>query len=233
MVFHFIYKTQSLSGKYYIGRHTTTNINDGYLGSGKWIRSIKDKSTLTRTILEYCETFEQLKAAEQELLAEHVGQPDCMNFNTNSCGFAHGKLNPAHLPHVQAATLHRMLTNNPLKDPEARKRASEKQRGKIGPMRGKKHLEETKHKISVSRTGITISDEGRRKLSESRKRDYADGTRVPARAFLGKHHDEETKARVRAKALAREKLTCEHCSTLCTKQNYSRWHGTKCKSYGG
>ena len=50
---HFIYKTTHKNGKYYIGRHSTNNIDDGYIGSGKWPRSIKDKSTLTREILEY------------------------------------------------------------------------------------------------------------------------------------------------------------------------------------
>lgn len=41
---HFIYKTISPSGKFYISRHSTNNIDDGYLGSGKWIRSIRNKS---------------------------------------------------------------------------------------------------------------------------------------------------------------------------------------------
>ena len=50
---HFIYKTTHVNGKYYIGRHSTENINDGYIGSGKWPISIKDKSSLTREIIEF------------------------------------------------------------------------------------------------------------------------------------------------------------------------------------
>jgi len=57
---HFIYKTTHISGKYYIGRHSTENINDGYLGSGKWVKSIKDKSKLSREILEYCDDIDDL-----------------------------------------------------------------------------------------------------------------------------------------------------------------------------
>ena len=57
---HFIYKTIHISGKYYIGRHSTKNINDGYLGSGRWVKSIKEKSNLSREILEYCNNDKEL-----------------------------------------------------------------------------------------------------------------------------------------------------------------------------
>jgi hypothetical protein len=37
--FHFTYQTTNLiNGKIYIGVHSTTNINDGYLGSGKFLK---------------------------------------------------------------------------------------------------------------------------------------------------------------------------------------------------
>ena len=84
---HFIYKTTHTNGKYYIGRHSTTNIDDGYIGSGKWPRSIKDKSTLTREILEYADDVETLKKLEGQYLAEHFGQTGCMNQTNDPIGF--------------------------------------------------------------------------------------------------------------------------------------------------
>jgi len=51
---HTIYRTSSKSGKYYIGRHSTNNVNDGYLGSGNWVKSIKNDGTfLCKEILCY------------------------------------------------------------------------------------------------------------------------------------------------------------------------------------
>ena len=37
--YHYIYKTTcNLNGKYYIGMHSTSNLEDGYMGSGKRLR---------------------------------------------------------------------------------------------------------------------------------------------------------------------------------------------------
>lgn len=43
MTYHYIYKiTNLINGKIYIGQHTTSNLDDGYTGSGKiLIRAIK------------------------------------------------------------------------------------------------------------------------------------------------------------------------------------------------
>jgi hypothetical protein len=87
-IYHFIYKTIHNNGKYYIGRHTTENINDGYLGSGKWVDSIIDKSTLTRSIIEFATDIEKLKQLEEQYIDVHFDDPMCMNATKSSCGFS-------------------------------------------------------------------------------------------------------------------------------------------------
>lgn len=85
---HFIYKTTHENGKYYVGRHSTENLNDGYIGSGEWPLSIKDKSSLTREILEYADNEEHLIKLEGMYLAEHYGKPNCMNRTSDPIGFS-------------------------------------------------------------------------------------------------------------------------------------------------
>lgn len=99
---HFIYKTTHINGRYYIGRHSTDNLDDGYIGSGTWPMSIKDKSTLTREILEFVDDFETLKEREAEHLAEHIGKPNCMNVNPDPVGFGEGNHNPMRNPKIAA-----------------------------------------------------------------------------------------------------------------------------------
>lgn len=84
---HFIYRTKHTNGKYYIGRHSTNNINDGYIGSGRWPRSIKDKTKVKREILEYADNEEQLIQLEQKYLSEHFDKTNCMNMTSDPIGF--------------------------------------------------------------------------------------------------------------------------------------------------
>ena len=98
---HFIYKTTHVNGKYYIGRHSTDNIDDGYLCSGKWPRSIKNKTELSREILEFTPDLDTLKIKEAEYLAEHYGKPNCMNLTADPIGFDSDN-NPMKNPAVSA-----------------------------------------------------------------------------------------------------------------------------------
>lgn len=96
-MYHFVYKTYSKSGRYYLGRHSTKKIDDGYLGSGKWVKScIRTGTILSRDILVFCETYEELRKQEEILITEHIDNKMCMNFHSSSSGFGCGKYNVSH-----------------------------------------------------------------------------------------------------------------------------------------
>lgn len=99
---HFIYKTIHKNGKYYIGRHSTENVDDGYIGSGVWVSEIKDKSNLTREILEYADTFDDLVLLEDKYLSENFGKPNCMNMSNKGTGAPLGDANPMKRKEVRA-----------------------------------------------------------------------------------------------------------------------------------
>lgn len=84
----FVYKTTHINGKYYIGRHQTESLDDGYLGSGKWVSSIKDKSTLSRIILKESKTIEELKRLEKYYISIHYDDTLCMNYRYGSSGWS-------------------------------------------------------------------------------------------------------------------------------------------------
>ena len=137
-MYSYIYKTTHTNGKFYIGRHTTKKIDDNYFGSGKWVRSIKDKSTLQKEILYIIEDFDLLKLLEEETIAVHKNNPLCMNFNNRSVGFASGNLNPSKNPEIMAKKKNWMSTeegrrwlseNSPSKNPlvKEKRRAFAKQ----------------------------------------------------------------------------------------------------------
>ena len=82
--YHCIYKTTCLvTGKFYIGMHSTDDLDDGYLGSGKILRySIHKHGAQNHRceILEMCQTREVLKLREREIVNEQL-LADPLNIN--------------------------------------------------------------------------------------------------------------------------------------------------------
>lgn len=81
--YHYIYKITRDDGKYYIGLHSTDNLDDGYFGSGQALwRSIRahGKDKHTKEILEFCQSRPALISREAELVTEEQVQDSrCMN----------------------------------------------------------------------------------------------------------------------------------------------------------
>ena len=73
-MFYIIYKiTNNLDNKIYIGSHKTTDVNDGYMGSGKYLnRAIKKYGleNFTKDILFVFDSPEEMDAKEAELVNE-------------------------------------------------------------------------------------------------------------------------------------------------------------------
>lgn len=208
---HYIYKIIHESGKFYIGRHSTSCLEDGYMGSGKWPRSIKDKTKLRKEIISYCESFEQLLENEKLHISMYLDHPLCMNFNNNPIGFASGKLNPA-------------------SNPKEKIRKS-KCTGPKNAFFGKTHSAEAKKKMSELRKGKPTWNKGKRGVKTSDKGQIAwnKGKKTGYKSFTGKKHSTESIEKMKAKHAVRPQVECVHCGTVVDKPNHSRHHGDKCK----
>ena len=150
--YHYIYKIHRDDGRYYVGMHSTDDIDDGYFGSGKKItRSIKKHGLEKhkKEILEFCASRDDLKSREKELVNEELlADPLCMNLTLGG----HGGW--SHLTDAQ-------LAKGRLKGAAAGGKVSGKingaknllkawEQGKVPVGKqflGKKHSEETKQKM--------------------------------------------------------------------------------------
>ena len=171
--YHFIYKTTNLkNGKFYVGMHSTHNLNDGYMGSGTVLRRSIRRNGIENFKIEYLEFFDNrvdLISKERQLINEDLlKDPMCMNLQPGGGG---GFCNEQHkwkyiLAGSKAGTA--ALTEK-FKNPEfkanwgsVRKQAWEsntaENKAKImKPLleyRGTKHTKETIEKMKQQRKGL-------------------------------------------------------------------------------
>jgi hypothetical protein len=96
--YHFIYKTTCLlNNKYYIGMHSTNELNDGYIGSGKRLRRLVKKYGIENfkcEILEFLTDRDSLANREKEIVNEELlKDSDCLNL---MCGGHGGFISDEH-----------------------------------------------------------------------------------------------------------------------------------------
>jgi hypothetical protein len=232
---YIIYKTFTLSGKYYIGRHSTNNLNDGYVGSGKWVRSIKDKSSLTREILAVAESESELKVLEEQFINESIDDPNNMNFNNKSIGWPTGDLNWARSPEAK------LIKSNRKKGISLEEEHGVEKAKLIRQKISKSKKGKKTNKPSWNR-GIAPSDRTREQISKSVSAQMSSMTPAERRekfgnvgnknGFFNQKHKDSTIQLLKEKQKSNrqtDRLICPHCYKNIDKPNYSRYHGNNCK----
>ena len=169
MKYYFYKITNSINNKFYYGVHQTTNIDDGYMGSGIYLRRAYDKygiENFTKTFLKYFSNSDDMYRYEAEIVTEDlVKDPMCYNINIGGKGGSpKGELNP--LYHKCFSQEHKNKISNSLK-------------GKNKSDLHCKHLSESMKGRKAWNKGIkglpsNISEQGRQNISnywKNRKRD--------------------------------------------------------------
>ena len=159
--YHYIYKTTNIvNGKYYIGMHSTDNLEDGYIGSGKrlWY-SVKKygKENHKVEILEHLPNRCSLIEREKELVNESLLKETlCMNMRLGGEG---GYIKEEYTKKGGSNMLKKMWKDNDFRKKQI-KRISEqtKQKWVNGVFKnlnhrtftGKKHKNDSKLKIGLA-----------------------------------------------------------------------------------
>lgn len=89
--YHILYKTTCVvTGKYYVGVHSTSNLDDDYLGSGKYIRNSIAKHGINqhrKEILMFFCSREMMFKEERNIVNEQMlADPLCMNLKRGGEG---------------------------------------------------------------------------------------------------------------------------------------------------
>ena len=208
-MYHYIYKVTAPNGKFYVGRHSTNNLDDNYLGSGKWVRSIKDKTSLNKEIIMFCGEHELLEA-ERSIIEAVKDDSNNMNFNLSPIGFSTGQENPAKSDKQRKSTSDRVSGDgNPAKRKDVANKISNKLKSRFSdktlhPRYGVKLEEDTKKKISDAHTGTKASLETKEKLSQLNRERVLSGNN-PKLTMKNKNHTEEAKRNMSKAQLMRPK----------------------------
>lgn len=244
----FLYKTTNIiNGKFYIGVHQTTNINDGYLGSGLNLRrAIKKygRDNFHKEILEFFDSPEEMFQKEREIVNEDfISLKNNYNLKIGGIGNSIGRNNTFYgrrhsenskkrmseskkgIP-MSEATKHKIKKTRKSKkfrhSEKTKQILREKNTGNNNPRFGAKMTPKEKSEMIKRVTGLKRS-----KATKERIRQARIGTKLSketknkvSKTQTGKKHSEETKQKI---SLI---LTSREC-TKETRQKISESHKGK------
>ena len=151
-----------MTNRYYVGMHSTSKLDDGYMGSGKRLRySIKKYGidNHKREVLKFFEDRELLIEAEEKIITyEMVIDPNCMNLRKGGTGGF--TVEQQRINQIKSTKKRNELWND---DPEWRNRTKcnltlgqlksyevgNRERFYFYTWTGKTHSDETKRKIGI------------------------------------------------------------------------------------
>ena len=208
-MYYYLYQiTNKVNGKIYVGVHSTLDMDDGYLGSGKHLwRAIEKygKDMFDKTILRFFDSETDMYVAEAELVnSDFINRKDVYNLREGGLGgwsFVHSK------------KLHHGFT-------------------------GKRHTVESKKKISESSRNRVVSNETKSRLSTNNfarrnpeeQRAHAKKAAIKSNEARTKDSIERISLAVKSQWLSIENVECPHCCKIGRGGVMKRWHFDKCKN---
>lgn len=223
----FLYiKQHKITGLLYFGKTVKTGkAFDQYKGSGKyWNSHLKTHGKAVETIwfCYFTDIYSLVEFAINFSTQENIKSSQLWANLCEESGLQGG-----------------ITTTRPLSE-ECKRKISKSLKGrtfapehlvKLKESAGHPHTQETKHKLKQLKTGTERSKESREKQSQSsmgHKKPKNFGANLSLR-LTGVPKTDQHRKNLRSAALLRVKIKCPQCDKECTKSNYARWHGEKCK----
>jgi group I intron endonuclease len=177
MIYYTIYRTTNLlNGKIYVGKHQTGDPQDGYLGSGRAIKSAIKKygrENFSKEVLYIFDTEEDMNSKEREIITENFVR----DANTYNIGVG-GEGGPHFLGKTHSDETKALL--------------AEKSSGRKLPL-------EAVEKIRISNFGRTVSLETKKKISDKAKLRYQnEGVGKQINEGVGKQINEGIRKKISA-----------------------------------
>jgi len=220
-MFYFVYKTTNdVNGKFYIGAHQTLDLNDGYLGSGKYLNNAINKygrEHFSKKILNYFESAEDMYGHEKSLITQDlIESDDCYNLVEGGTGGSIIKnRKPFYGPHTEETKIKISKKNfGRIHSAQSRANMSNNSWARIDPEVQRIHARYAAKMSWLNKrsswTNSEFSFKRREKISESLKKYFAT-------------HDHC------AKGKPKTKINCPHCFKNVAINTAKRWHFDNCK----
>ena len=170
--YYTVYKvTNKINSKVYIGTHKTNDLNDNYMGSGKYLKYSQTKhgmENFEKEILHVFDNSKEMFAKEHELVNEEfIAETNTYNLKIGGCGGWEYNNTPkgqtlreqsyatwqqagvaAHMLKYEHDEEYRLGRQSHLKDISEKGRRQSQLNNPNGTFHGKTHTDETKHKMS-------------------------------------------------------------------------------------
>lgn len=200
--YNYVYKiTNTINGKIYIGKHSTDDLEDGYMGSGVVLKQAYKKYGLenfNKEVIDYYTSEEELNQGEIFYIAKFNSTNSEIGYNLTYGGEGGGKteetkqkMSIAKKGKTHSEETKRKISeafkDNP-RNEERKQKMSQSLKGKEPWNKGAHMSEETKRKISKSLKGKKTqprSEETKQKIGQANKI-----------SLKGKHLSEEHKRKI-------------------------------------
>lgn len=153
-MYYIVYETtNNINNKKYIGMHSTYDLEDSYIGSGKLIKKALKKygrSSFTREILFICDSYEEMAIKEKELITQTIIEDS--NYYNLKTGGEGGRLTDEIINKIRIANIGRVVSIESIEQALETRRINGTwyKSGEEHVMYGKEHSIESRNKVSSS-----------------------------------------------------------------------------------